>query len=825
MALKPRHKRKIFWVTICTIAVLAISIILIPPMINLNSFKPMIEKSIYEQTAVPAKFNGDIHFSLIGGATIVAHDVSVPTAKIGSVMLSIPFRSFFDIENAKLNGPVVVYDANITIDKLLPASFNHNIEIYNSDLTFMGRKFHIIRADFTNNEFHGTIRTKEHKYDVEFIGNEFNIRNKNNNLEINGQMYSDGSIRGHITLETDNINEWFGFKTPKITNTIKLSMNFEWNGGNGYKFTNIESEYFSGNIEIFPNGDKTIQLVSNDINFDFSFLLKPHDLIYKTNLKLDFYGDLKFMGHRFHHLKIDAVGTNDTLQISNVIADDIAINGGTITTSGAKNLMITLPINGQNAMCIFSGTPDKWDCSKYTYNNLSGSLSVDGDTFYITAISNQKMPSDKKILDLVKQLGTNGIIKFHFSDISGTYKISPDGIIPSYSHAQNKTLKWLNIDMPFLPKFMLDAPGDFSWDNGMLTFTPQNKEWQLSTYDKYFYLTGNNFKTWLPTDMDTRFLSDMPYSISGFYDKNKISNLNIKIAGQEFSGSASGKNITLNTPILTLESFIDPKFAANAEQMEFLANAPVLSLFNLPFNISLSANTMLYNANAYNNFLYALKPNSQTFSITDTERGNLLATIERDKTNYEIFAQLNRFKINGKLLSNAMPLNIRDTMITGQIIMKTSGQIAHDIYYNMTGNIDLTFNDGYIIGLGTDEFYSSAKKLTILNAERVLSRAMTGGETKIKEMRLTGTYSDGNFVSTEAINLSARHTEIIGGLAITNGLMTAEFDIIMRGTAPDVATIELGILPNGERQYSLSDIIGDLDINFMQAFLETHDRF
>ena len=157
--------------------------------------------------------------------------------------------------------------------------------------------------------------------------------------------------------------------------------------------------------------------------------------------------------------------------------------------------------------------------------------------------------------------------------------------------------------------------------------------------------------------------------------------------------------------------------------------------------------------------------------------------------------------------------------------MKTSGQIAHDIYYNMSGTLDLTFNDGYIIGLGTDEFYASAQNLTIFNSERTLSRAMTGGETKIKEMHLVGTYSDGNFISTEAITLSARHTNIIGGIAITNGMMTAELDIIMRGTSTDPATIQLGILPNGGRQYSLSDIIKNMDINFMRAFLETHDRF
>ena len=115
MALKPRYKRRIFWTLICAIGAFALAIIIIPPMITLNKFRPMIEKSIYDQMAVPAKLNGDIHFSLVGGATIVAHDVVVPTARIGSVMLSIPFHDFFDIEHAQLKNAVIIYDADITI--------------------------------------------------------------------------------------------------------------------------------------------------------------------------------------------------------------------------------------------------------------------------------------------------------------------------------------------------------------------------------------------------------------------------------------------------------------------------------------------------------------------------------------------------------------------------------------------------------------------------------------------------------------------------------------------------------------------------------------
>ena len=112
------------------------------------------------------------------------------------------------------------------------------------------------------------------------------------------------------------------------------------------------------------------------------------------------------------------------------------------------------------------------------------------------------------------------------------------------------------------------------------------------------------------------------------------------------------------------------------------------------------------------------------FSITDDDRGNILATIVRDGSNYDIALQLNKFETNGKLLRDTMPLNIGDSYVTGNIAMKTSGHIAHDIEYNLNGNIDLTFTGGYVYGIGTDAFYASADSITILNAEDALIYAL-----------------------------------------------------------------------------------------------------
>lgn len=825
MALKPRHKRRIIWTIISIIGALVLSIIIIPPMVTLNTFKPIIESAINTQMNVPAKLNGDIHFSLIGGTTIVAHDVNVPTATIGSVMLSIPFHDLFDMQNAQLKKAVSIYDANIDINNLSPASFNHDIKIYNSKINFRGHEFKIIRAEFKDNKFYGTVRTKNHKYEIEFQGDTFKIKNKNNNLEIIGQIYSDASIRGQIAIETSHINEWFDFSEPKIPYPVALTMNYEWGGGNSYKFTNIDSDYFSGNIEILENGDKNVQLASNDMDFDFSFFLNPQKITNKTNLNLDFYGAIKFNNRTFNHVKINANISQDSIQINNIIADDIAITGGTINADGAKNIMITMPYMNKNVMCLFSGTPEKWQCSKFTYGDLSGTISVNHDQYDIIVQSNAPVPSDHDLINLTSKLGTGGTIEFKFSDIGGTLTISGTKITnTSYNFATNKTLQWLKINLPMLPESMKTTTGNFGKKNGMLTFTPNDGTWQLSTYDNYFYLSGNNFKSWFP-DLDLQSINDFNYVFSGFFNNDNISNLNIKIGDQDFFGSLSGTTLTLHTHKLSLDTLLNQEYFDNFSENEFLSNAPLLIPFELPINISLSSDKLVYKNNEYKNFIYALKRNSQTFSISDSDRGNLLASIERDRTTYDIFVQLNRFSINGSLLSARMPLNIRDTTITGQLIFNTSGQIAHDILYNMNGNIDITFNNGYITGMSFDNFYASAPTITILNAEYALADALTSGETRLKTMRLIGEYNNGNFITTAPIELSMRHTDAIGGLAITDGFMTAEFNLTLRGTAPKPATIELSILPNGNRSYSLSEIMKNLDTSYMRAFIKTHDKF
>ena len=824
MALKPRYKRRILWTIITIVGLFIMAIIIVPPMITLNNLKPKIEQTIVEQTGVNATINGDIHFSLLGRATIVAHDVQIPNGEIGAMMFSVPLTHIFNIENAPLSGDITVYNADISINNLIPKNFNYPVEIHNSIINFKNRELEIIDAVLQNGHLIGVVRTQKHKYDIDFSGDEFFIHNQNNKLEISGNIFTDGSVHGRIQMETDEINRWFGFSEPKIDKTIALTMLFDWDGGRGWKFQDIQMEKISGDIIIMPNGEKSVKLRGHDITYDLSFLTKPSRIFYQTKFDLDFTGELKFGRRTFNHLAVDATGTRDALQITNIVADDIAIAGGTIDENGAHNLLITMPYNGAPATCLFFGTPDNWQCERFSYDDYVGAISVSPDYFDLLVFSERQSPNRANAIKDLLKFAPRGKIDFEFADIAGTYEIDGDKIIPQYRFAHGKTLRWLDPNIKQIPQFMQTAIGNFSWDNDIMLFVPDSKRWELKLTDKNFYIAGKNAKDWFP-GIDMQAFNNLEYVVSGSYRGETVSNLEIKIADHTFYGTISGNTITLHTDIFDIDSFINQNYLDNYEELGYLTASPITIPFNLPVNISLSADVMIYNGNVYKNFVYALKPDSQTFSITDHDRGNLLATFTRNGNKYDIFAQLNKFLIDGTLLNSQMPINVRDTSITGELYMRTFGNIAHDLEYNMHGDMDLTFTGGYLIGLGVDDFFASANQITTFNAEYALSYALDGGESAIKTMRIIGGYNNGNFITSEPIQLRLRHTDAIGELEISDGAMSASFDLVLRGTSPTPQPIELQINPDGTRRYSLSEIMMNFDPTYMRDFVRTHDKF
>lgn len=824
MALKPRHKRRLFWTIIGIIACLGIGIIIIPPMMNLNNLKPKIEQIFEEKTGYSAKINGDIHFSLLGKSTIVANDIVLENGTIKSAKFYIPLSYLLGLKPYIPYTDVEFYDANITLSKLSVPKIKFNLTLHNSSVFFMDKEYEVIEATLYEDHFNGIIRTDNHKYELDAIGNEFFIKNQNDKLQASGYISETGETTGKMSIETDNINKLFNFDTPKITKTIKLETDFYWNGDKELKFTNIKSDTFSGNIELFSDGSKDIELYSDSIIFDFSFLLDKSKIFYNTNFDIDFSGNLKFQNFDFSHIKLQAKGISDRFEIYNIIADDKTFTGGYIDKNGGHNIQIKIPYAGKELSCIFSGTPTNWECKNFSYNGMTGDIQVSNKRFYITVQSNATMPTSEYLQGLISSIGTDGEITFTFADIGGKAKITSGKYEYEYDYLLDKELGWFDKKFEIFPDFMYKEKGNFQKENQGLKFTPYSGGWTLYITKDYFQLNGNNIKDLFP-DLDLTPIKDSSYMISGNYRDNDISNLFIRILNHEFKGSAIDKNITLKTNLLNIDSFVSQDYIDSYDEMEFTTQMPILTLFNLPYNISLSASELVYSGSAYKNFVYSLRNNQEMFSITDNDKGSLLVTITKDKTKYEAFIQTNNFLINDYLLSPQMPLNVKDSSITSEIRLNTHGNIAHDIKYNLSGTFDLTFSGGEFAGIGIDYLYANAQNMDSFNAEYFIADALDGGSSALKKMKVIGTYKDGEFKTTSPITISLRHTEMAGNLEIIDKQMYASFELLLRGTSPSPKPIDLRIISNSGRDYSLSDIMSNFDANYMKEFTATHQTF
>jgi len=824
--LKPRHKRRIFWFVLSAFAAVALGLVIIPPFINLNNMKPMLESTIIGQTGMDAKIEGNINFSLLGRATIIAHDIKLPNGTIDTFGFEIPVSKLFNLQSANLSGSFFVSGANLSLDSLSSPNFKNRVEIKNSVFHFMNKDFKIINGILYNGLLNGTVRADGHKYDFYSNGDEFDIKNKTDELEISGRLYSDGSASGTLSVNTDNPNILFNFSEPKIHKSVKLTTKFEWNGKSGFRFYDINGGDFTGEIKVSDDGHREITLYSDNINFDISFLLKQTSVFFDTKFDLDLRGNLKLGNRMFKHIQVQAMGTKSKLEINKIIADDIVINGGEINVNGAQDLGINMKLHGTNTFCKFSGDWENWNCSEFKHGDYYGNISVHPEKFEMFIKSDKNMPEKKVILKELGQLGKTGLIKFEFADAGGTIELNDSVITPHYEFVKNKTLLWMGIDLKFLPEYLIKEPGDFTWTSNDLFFEPNDGKIKLTIGPDYFSINGNDIKDWFPKS-DLRFLNDnMAYTVSGNYHNSNISDLKIKVAGHIFTGSVIDNNITLKTDLLNLDTFTSQKFVDNFEENQYLTGDPLTAPFGLGVNISLSAGMIIYNGNQFTNFVYALKSgHEQTFSITDSMRGNLLANITKDQNNYNITLQLNRFDVPGKLLSAIMPLNIEDTVITAQAELSTNGKISYDIWNNLTGDLDLSFDGGILNGMGIDNFYANAQNITSMNAENAIANAIESGKSKVKKIRLIGTYNHGDFISTKPFVISMYRADAAGKMEINSGKMMVDMNLVLRGTSPSPDQINIKISPDGKRNYSLSQIMTNFDPDFLRDFADTHEKF
>ena len=825
MSTKTPLKNKIIWFVASFVAIIALAAIIVPPMVHLNFLKPKIENVILTQTGIHAKIYGDINFSLIGSVNIVAHDVSVPNGVIDDIEFKLPFFDIFNLKNANISDDIYINGASLDIDKITPFEINNKIIVNDSKIKFLNKEYYIIFGDFSKQNVDAIVRTDQHKYEIKYADNNFVIKNKNNDLNLTGTLLPDGTAFGQISIVAQDVNRWFEFKAPRIKGRFPITANFTWNGEYGIKFDNISAGGVYGSIEYKNDGYKIIRLSSNNANYNLSFFIENPEILQNASFNLNFKGNMTFMNQKINHLKIKTNSTDKRINIDTIIADDAYIAGGYVDEYGAHDVHIEGPLSGLHTKCLFNGTPTNWYCREYSHgNNITSVFSVKDDVIDADVYSTAIYADMKPFVVTIRKLASSGEVRFYYPDTEGTLHLKKDSYTVDYVRLDDKSLNQAKVNLKFLPDFMKDDPGDFVWTNGVMIFTSNSKQWQLSKSTDFFILRGENFKQILK-QLDLQSFNDLPFVLSGIYKNGNISDFTVEMGGHKLTGKMSGKSITLKTDVLNADSFINQSFMKNFEELSFFTNHPLLLPFEINMDIALSANKLIYNNTEYSNFVYSLHKNAQTFSISDSVQGNLLATINKHNVKYDIDLQLNKFMFADKILPENMPLNISDTSITAEIKLKTSGIIAHDIISNLKGTFDASFTGGKLYGLGLAEFYASASQLNILNAEYTLYKALTSGITPIKKMHIVGTYENGDVETTKPLTLYMPHTDASGTLEIKNNDMTAKLQLVLHGTSTNPQPIDLIIYPNNSRDFLLSEIMLHFDPGYMREFMKYHNKF
>ncbi|MBD5389097.1 hypothetical protein HDR63_02480 [bacterium] len=824
MALKPRYKRRILWTALCMVAAAALAAVIIPPRITLNKLRPELTSVLAMRTGADIQIQGPIRFSLMGGPTIAAHDIVVPNGRIDTVQVSIPWAGVFHLDRAPLSGPIRVTGARITIDRLTPIPMRFGLDLRDCVVTFLGKDYEIIRATLDGGALRGLVRTDQHKYDIDFTGDAFTVKNQANDLTITGNLYADGAARGTAAIKTDNINRWFQFDQPKIDGPVALTLDFEWDGAYGFDFTNIRGDNFTGRIQLMENGDRVIQLKARDVDMDLSFITGSTGLLKNTTYDLDLRGRMTFLGHTLDHLVLRVAGDDNEIKIDEISTDTWRATGGHVHADGARDVRLSGPWRGAATSCLFSGTPTDWTCREFSHGDMTGHLRVTDDTFDVTVRAARPMPDTDQLIELTRALGQTGQITFDFTDAAGRMDVTHRGAAdPTYTFAQGRTPHAMRPDLFFIPAARMDDPGDWTGTGDAMTYTATDGTWRMQITANTFDIQGNNIKDWLGID-HLQFLRDLPFTARGDFARGRISNLVLTMGNTTFTGTMAGDTLTLRTDMLNTDAFASQEFLDRYDELQFRVPSPITAPFDLDIHLSLAADTLIYNGNAYRNFVYALKSGIQTFSIADNDRGNILAQIRQNKKKYDISVQLNRFVITAPLLNADAPLNVRDAQITGTIDMQTNGYIAYDVTHNLTGTVDLGIDGGTLIGLGLDAFYAAAPNITKLNAEMALAAALESGTSAIKTMHITGRFGENTFETTAPMSIRLRHMDGTGMLAIRDGVMTAQLDLMLRATAPTPAPVRMRIM-GAARDYALSDIMMNFDPDFMREFVRTHDRF
>lgn len=859
--MKPSQRYRIFWISAVVMAMVALAYLIVPPLILLNRFRSDFESAMSNIAGAPVTIGGDIRLSLLGYPMLAARYVRFNGMEIESVRFRISWGSIFNLKNAEIISGVKVHGMRASIGALSIPKFGRKIIISDSIISYAGKDYDIIAGALDNGRLSARVRTNQHKYNLEFQDGRFLITNPNERLTILGKMLTDDkgvvSASGNLSVEPDDLNEWFDFQYPTVKGTTMLTMDFDWDGKGYLGFSKIfgtaGGATFTGHVKLWHAGGKQvkkfIRMQIDNADMDLSFIEGNPSFLHNSEFDIVANGNIRTSVpeiKNIRNLSVKMTSKNDSeMDFHSFKADGDAMSitmAGKISGGRANNLDIAFYQRSpeQSVRCLISGNRENWKCDRWSVAGKEmaafGTLAVTPDKFQMTFNSDNYKPDAGSLDALKKYVGVkDGSVDFKIGKMAGRAEISSGKKRVDYTE-KDVMLGSLPVDLP-LPKSMTGINGNIAANikNDKMYFVFKTPEWQFSVdEDDGFGISHKSARkllSLLTEKPELPFIRpDVPVMLAGKYHRSIISDLNI-IIGESADGTATmiagmknNESISLKTEYLNLDALLDQKWFGNFIDNQYLSADPLLAPFGFGANVAITADVIKVNGAAYKGFVYSLDSAGQQMSISDSENGGMLLSISKNRSAYKYLVQMNKFFVAGKAFGGIAPVDIEGTTVTAEAEIDTFGLTAYDIRRNMTGMIDASFDGGILTGLGTDKFYDNVNSYGRLDTENALRAALDGGRTEIKEMQISGEYNGGDFRTVKPFLLAARHTDVTGNLSIKSGVPAIRANIVLRGTSPIPKPVTLTVNSDG-RDYSLSEIMANIDLDYLREFVRTHKKF
>ncbi|MDR2685902.1 MAG: hypothetical protein LBB23_03985 [Rickettsiales bacterium] len=820
--MKRSVRARAIWFPSIVVAVAAVAALLFPAFSDFSYIKAGMANALSARSGAEVSINGSVKIALLPRPVLRAHEVVAKTTD-------------YQISANALQFPISIENILAPAAAAVPSE----ITIRGGTLLTNDRKFTEIngRATLAGKSFSGSFEHAGRKFIASISDGAAKIENPN--LALRAEFKFDangceGTFKGSFQNLETFLNEW-GYSFSEVAKrpwAITTEFNLDRAGLNLKNMTLASADTILSGRATFPKNDvQTLDLVMADGNLG---ILEIPDLTDK-NINIIGSGKFDFRGRTAKKFDISMAG--GILKRADILGDDWNIHAsGSFKGGKAENLDLSLfekdgrAIAGISApasvRCILTTSGENWECS---------SLSISGESFSMSGAAEMQGGQMNLKLDRINGMEINDIIKSATDRFQNDIKITfPGGQFgignSSKTYANDKAkLK----DIPFKssitdlipPALVQKIKGKisaesrsgfesfaFDSDNLKIAITDNNGAIQFAASGRDFAgIFGDVFP-----GAGGKFLKpDLPFDISGNFSGGDFDDIKINIAGQEFTGRGADGRISLNGKTLNIDDLKSPDWNINFEQLQFVSQDPMLSMFRITPDFSLATARVISGGATYQDLAYSKIGTAQKASLTDGSTGvGVWEITRRGGSEYEINVKISGFKIPG-LFANLPGLNVEGATLTAEAWLTTMGLTANDVRQNLAGSAELNFDGGKVVGIDTRRVF--AAPISHGNAFDVVSSAFAkDASMPIRTLNVPLRISGGSALSSAPMNIRSDTSNISGFIKSDSEGTAAKLSVVFKNGAAEPRPLEVRVAPSGA-SFDREELFRSVDPDYIKS--------